>query len=75
MAAGWSVDETRALLGIWVATDIQSQLDGVARNRVVYQKIATALAELGYELTWQQCRTKIKNLTQKYRKVSVVCLQ
>ena len=49
MATGWSVDETRALLGIWGATDVQSQLDGVARNRVVYQKIASALADLGYE--------------------------
>ena len=49
MATGWSVDETRALLGIWGATDVQSQLDGVARNRVVYQKIASALDDLGYE--------------------------
>ena len=70
MAAGWFVDETRALLGIWGDADVQSKLDGVARNRTVYQKISTALSDLGYERTWQQCRTKIKNLTQRYRKVS-----
>ena len=30
MATGWSVEETKALLGAWGATDVQSQL---ARNR------------------------------------------
>ena len=69
MAAGWSVDETRALLGIWGDADVQSKLDGVVRNRTVYQKISTALFDLGYEQTWQQCRTKIKKNTQRYRKV------
>ena len=33
-------------------------------------KISKELGEVGDEKTWQQCRTKIKNLTQKYRKVS-----
>ena len=37
-----------------------------------YQQIATALADLGYERTWQQCKTKIKNLTQRYRKVTII---
>ena len=69
MAAGWSSDETKALLGIWGAADVQSQLDGIVRNKVIYQKVATALAELGYEHTWQQCKTEIKNLTQRYKKV------
>ncbi len=72
MASGWSVDETRALLGIWGDADIQSMLDGVARNHLVYQKIDSSLADLGYERTWEQCRTKIKNLIQKYRKVGNV---
>ena len=26
---------------------------------------------MGYSWTWEQCRTKIKNLTQNYRKVFV----
>ena len=70
MAAGWTADETRALVGIWGQENIQNELDGVARNRTIYEKIAKELREIGYEKTWQQCRTKIKNLTQKYRKVS-----
>ena len=70
MAAGWTMDETKALVGIWGAQDVQSQLDGVARNRSMFEKIATAMADLGFDRTWQQCKTKVKNLTQKYRKVS-----
>ena len=65
-----SAAETRALLDVWGADSIQSQLDGIVRNKLVYQKVASDLAELGYERTWQQCKTKIKNLVQKYRKVS-----
>ena len=28
------------------------------------------MRDLGYKSTWQQCKTKVKNLTQRYRKVS-----
>ena len=70
MAAGWSAEETRALVGVWGQENVQSELDGVTRNRTVFDRIAKEMRELGFERTWQQCRTKIKNLTQKYRKVS-----
>lgn len=70
MATGWTLEETKALVNIWGDADVLSQLDGVARNRSVYQKIATSLADAGFERTWQQCKTKIKNLTQRYRKAS-----
>ena len=33
------------------------------------ERISRELRNKGYDKTWQQCRTKIKNLTQKYRKV------
>ena len=65
MAAGWSVEETKTLVDIWGAHDVQAQLDGVTRNRCVYEKIATE-----FHRTWQQCKTNVKNLTQRYRKVS-----
>ncbi len=38
MAAGWSAEETKALVRIWGEGDIQSQLDGVARNLSVFGK-------------------------------------
>ena len=69
MAAGWSASATRALISVWGEQDIQKQLDRVVRNQVVYEKVAASLLELGYEFTWKQCRTKVKNVTQKYRKV------
>ena len=67
----WTEDETKALIGIWKAADVQKQLDGIVRNRTIYDKIAAELSALKYHRTWQQCKTKIKNLVQKYKKVGV----
>ena len=68
-AGGWSADATRALVSVWSQQNVQNELDGVSRNRAIFERIARELRNKGYEKTWQQCRTKIKNLTQKYRKV------
>ena len=38
--AEWSVQETRSLLGIWGDADVQSKLDGVVRNRTIYDSDA-----------------------------------
>ena len=70
MAAGWSKEQTKALVGIWGEENIQSALDGVVRNKTIYQKVAVALNALGHNKSWEQCRTKVKNLVQKYKKVS-----
>ena len=70
MATGWSYDNTKALVTIWGQEDVQRQLDGIQRNRIVYQRVASELRKVGVEKTWQQCRTKIKNITFRYRKVS-----
>ena len=51
MAASWDFAEAKALLGIWGdadVADVQSQLDRIVRNKAIYQKVATAIAELGY---------------------------
>ena len=42
------------------------------RNKVIYEKVASELSKQGYVKSWKQCRVKIKNLTQRYRKVMVV---
>ena len=47
MAAPWSAKETKALLDVWGADSIQGHLDGVVRNRVVYEKVPSSLSELG----------------------------
>ena len=51
MAAGWCAEETKALVGIWGEAEMQQALDGVVRNKTIYQKVATALNALGYEKT------------------------
>ena len=71
MAAGWSMQETRVLVGIWGGANVQSQLDDVVGNKFVYEKISREMEILGVTRTWQQC-TKIRNLTHKYRKVGVI---
>ena len=53
---------------------MQSQLDTVVCNKVVYEKIAQKMSKLGFERTWKQCRNKIKNLTHRYRKVGMSLL-
>ena len=69
MAGSWNTEETRTLISIWGEESIQSKLDKEHRNRDVFERIAREMSDVGYEKSWQQCRTKIKNLTQKYRKV------
>ena len=70
--AGWTDESTRALLSIWGQQNIQQQLDGVKRNTYIYDKISSELSDVSYEFTTKQCRTKVKNLIQSYRKVRYV---
>ena len=60
MGSGWSYDETKAFITIWGQEGVQRELDGVQRNRVVYQRIASELEKIEVLKSWQQCRTKIK---------------
>ena len=69
MAAGWSTEATRALIAIWGEENVQEQLDSVSRNRTIFEKIAASLRAKGFTYDYKQCRTKVKNLTAKYRKV------
>ena len=57
------------MISLWEQADVQNQLDGVTRNRRIYEQIVRDLDDLGWEWTWEECRTKMKNLTQRYWKV------
>ena len=70
MASRWDYDQTKALISIWGQENVQRDFDGVARNRTIYKRIASELGKLGINKTWQQCRSKVSNLTFRYRKVS-----
>ena len=65
----WSDEEVRALIAIWGEANVQEELDGAVRNKVVYQDISKKLQEQGYNREWEQCKTKIKNLKKEYRQV------
>ena len=69
MATEWSAEATKTLIQIWGDASVQSQLDTVVRNKFLYQEVSRKLEDEGHVRSWQQCRTKIKNLTSKYRKV------
>ncbi len=61
----WSDNEIKTVIAIWGATDLQQQLDGAVRNKVIYEKIAQEMKKKGYERDWIQCRIKIKNFFQE----------
>ena len=63
--------ETQALLHVWSDQSVQLKLKTVSKNRTIYEAIARSLTDMDYEKTniLRQCKTKIKNLTAKYRKV------
>ena len=65
----WTEEETRALVGVWGAEDVQSQRDMVERNKAIFEQMTSSLANHGYHRTWQQCKTKIKNMTSTLYKL------
>ena len=62
MVTGLSMDATRALIAIWGEQNIQPNLNGVSRNNTIFEKIAGAMKERGYNFDYKQCRMKVKNL-------------
>ena len=70
MAAGWSMDATQALIAIWGEQNIQQNLDGVTRNKTIFEKITAAMKEKEYDFNYKQCCTKVKNLKAKCNKVN-----
>ena len=57
MATGWTYDQTKALISIWGQEDVQRELDGVIRNRTIYEKVASELRKVGVEKTWQSLQS------------------
>ena len=60
----WIDKEIKTLIAVWRANDLQQQLDGAVRNKVVYERVAQEMKKEGYERDWMQCRTMIKNLKE-----------
>ena len=41
----WTNSEVKALITIWSDDNIQLQLDGAGRNKTVFEKVASKMAE------------------------------
>ena len=65
----WTEAKMKALLSIWGSERIQSELDGVVRNKNIYERISNQLSKSGVSRNWKQCRDCVKNLLAKYRKI------
>ena len=65
----WTDSKTKVFISIWGEVNIQEQLDGATRNKTVFVDISKQLQRLGYDKDWQQCRIKVKNLKNQYKKV------
>ncbi|KAF3705093.1 Zinc finger and SCAN domain-containing protein 29 Zinc finger protein 690 [Channa argus] len=58
----WSDQETRTLLDIWGADNVQLTLKGCLKNRHVFEYISEKMSEQGFMRTSEQCYTRIKRL-------------
>ena len=68
MDTGWDFAETKAVGYIGGDANVQNQLDGIIRNKAIYQKVADAMTELQLHvaaislkvknpvLTWVSCK-------------------
>ncbi|XP_062523879.1 myb/SANT-like DNA-binding domain-containing protein 7 [Corticium candelabrum] len=65
----WTEQETLLLIDLWGEESVQVQIEGCARNKAVYAKLAARMQEEGYNRSGTQCREKIKKLKTDYRKV------
>ena len=65
----WTNYEVAAIIDIWATVEIQGQLDGMRRNKKVYERISEEMAARGFVRTFKQCRNKIKWLKHEYKRV------
>lgn len=61
----WTIEATQALLSLWGRENVQKQV-----KKSTFESIANSMQSLSYDFSWKQCRTRVRNLTYYYRKVS-----
>ena len=57
------------LIEVWSEEEIQEQLEGLKRNKHIYEKLSSKLRKDGYNKTGEQCRSKVKKLRPDYKKI------
>ncbi|XP_044315303.1 uncharacterized protein LOC123037682 [Drosophila rhopaloa] len=61
----WTVQMELLLIDIW--QENIDQLRGVRKNVHVYMEMAQSLMEAGFDVSYKDVRTKIENMTKKYK--------
>ena len=69
MADKWWFEETKLLIALWSGEAVQHELNTMHNKKLIWDKISQGMADGGYSRSAQQCRVKINNLKQKYRKI------
>jgi len=64
----WGYYEANFLFEIWTDEEIQRQLSAMGRKHNIWENIDAKLNNNGYKRTASQCKTKIHNLEQMYKK-------
>jgi len=65
----WDYYEANFLVDlVWADEEIQRQLWAMGRKHNIWENIASKLHNNGYKRTASQCKTKIHNPEQKYKK-------
>lgn len=65
----WSSEEVKVLLACWAEESVQEELRTTPRNERVFAQLSSELAMQGFNKTTSQCRSKIRVLKQKYKKI------
>ena len=68
----WGFVETKTLICLWAEEDIQRQLASMGRKKNIWEGKAMKLQESGYSRSGDQCKTRMHNLQQKYKKVKTL---
>ena len=58
MSGPWNVEETNALLDVWGADSVQSQLDGICKNKMIYQQVVIMMSDWGMSVLGNNARQK-----------------
>ena len=69
MADTWWFEETKLLIALWSEEVEQHELNTMHNKKLVWHKLNQGTANGGYLRSAQQCRVKINNFKQKYRKI------
>ncbi|XP_032360897.1 uncharacterized protein LOC116672973 isoform X2 [Etheostoma spectabile] len=65
----WLPDEVQVLMTLWAQPNIQKQLLNTETNNQVFVYLSSELTFVGFNKTPDQCRLKVNNLKEEYRRI------